>query len=66
MNWTAVLQTVLVAAINALVGALVQHSTGSTEAAVSTVAVGTAVAHALPSPFAQSRNPVPLRPGADK
>jgi hypothetical protein len=53
MNWLAVLQTVLVAALNALLGALVQHTTGSMGAAVGAFALGTAVAHALPSPFAQ-------------
>lgn len=45
-------QTIAASAINLAIGILVQHYLGNT-AAGATVAVGTAVAHALPSPRQQ-------------
>ena len=51
MNWKAFLQTLLTAAINAALGILVSKATGSPAAGVTTMGAGTAIAHALKSPF---------------
>jgi hypothetical protein len=51
MDWKALGKTLLVAVVNAAIGAIVHAVTGSTEAAAVTMAGGTAVAHGLQSPF---------------
>jgi hypothetical protein len=54
MNWTAFLQTLIAAGMNVLLAWATHQVTGSPAATVGAVAVGTAIAHALPSPYSQA------------
>ena len=55
MNWKAFLQTIISAAVNAAIGALVAHTSSSVPAGLTAMAVGTAIAHGATSPFDKGR-----------
>jgi len=55
MDWEAILKLVATAALNALVGALVSHATGSPTAAGAVLVAGGALAHAAQSPFGDQK-----------
>jgi hypothetical protein len=52
MNWSALLKTILTAALNTALAAVAQHYLGTT-GAIAAVGAGTMAAHAMPSPWKQ-------------
>jgi hypothetical protein len=51
MSWTTFFQNLIVAGMNVLLAWATHQVTGSPAASAGAIAVGTAVAHALPSPY---------------